>query len=51
MRYFFGPELELMFNATGFQLVKLGQFPDIEQAPIESNWNAFYVAEKIKELV
>ena len=43
-RFFFSRELELLLQITGFQLVRLGAFPDFELEPDESTWNVMVVA-------
>lgn len=47
MRYFFAPELELFLNATGFELLRLGAFPNIEDEPSEHTWNVAFVARAV----
>jgi SAM-dependent methyltransferase len=47
MRYFFPQELALFLNVTGFQLRRLGAFPEIDQEATERTWNVFAVAEAI----
>lgn len=47
MRYFFAPELELLLSAAGFELVRLGAFPDVEAEPDESTWNVALVARAV----
>lgn len=44
MRYFFAPELELFLSAAGFELVRLGAFPALENEPGEATWNVAVVA-------
>jgi SAM-dependent methyltransferase len=44
MRYFFEPELELLLADAGFTLVRLGSFPNIDEAPSERTWNVAFVA-------
>src|SRR5918911_1221855 len=44
MRYFFAPELELFLAAAGFELVRLGAFPELEDEPSEGTWNVAFVA-------
>ena len=47
MRYFFVPELELFLAAAGFELVRLGAFPELEREPSEGTWNVAFVARAI----
>ena len=47
MRYFFGPEMELLLRSGGFRLERLSQFPDLDQAPTDASWNAIAVARKL----
>lgn len=47
MRYFFPRELEYFLEKTGFQLLRMGKFPQIDEAPVESEWNFFIEAEAI----
>jgi SAM-dependent methyltransferase len=44
MRYFFAPELELFLTHAGFELVRIGGFPDFEVAPSELTWNVAFAA-------
>ena len=44
MRYFFPLELSLFLDCTGFSLVRLGAFPDIDKDPDENTWNVIAVA-------
>jgi SAM-dependent methyltransferase len=44
MRYFFAPELELFLSAAGFELVRLGAFPELDDEPSEGTWNVAFVA-------
>lgn len=44
MRFFFPLELEAMLQQTGFELVRMGAFPELERAPDESTWNVCVVA-------
>jgi SAM-dependent methyltransferase len=44
MRYFFALELELLLAAAGFELVRLGAFPRLEDEPTETTWNVALVA-------
>jgi SAM-dependent methyltransferase len=47
MRYFFAPELELLLSAAGFELVRLGAFPNIDEEPTEQTWNVALVARAV----
>jgi SAM-dependent methyltransferase len=47
MRYFFAPELELLLAGAGFELVRLGAFPNLDDEPTESTWNVALVARAI----
>jgi hypothetical protein len=47
MRYFFAPELELVLAAAGFELVRLGAFPNLDDEPTEQTWNVALVARAI----
>jgi SAM-dependent methyltransferase len=44
VRYFFGPELKLFLESTGFSPTRLGAFPDFERDPDEKSWNVLCVA-------
>jgi SAM-dependent methyltransferase len=44
VRYFFPRELELLFEASGFRLLRLGAFPDFDRNPDVTDWNALIVA-------
>ena len=44
MRYFFALELELFLEVAGFNLVRLGGFPNFPQEPAETTWNVLAVA-------
>jgi SAM-dependent methyltransferase len=44
MRYFFEPELESMLASAGFELVRFGGFPDLDEEPTEQSWNVALVA-------
>jgi SAM-dependent methyltransferase len=44
MRYFFPLELSLFLESTGFRLLHLGAFPDLDQPPDETTWNVIAVA-------
>jgi hypothetical protein len=47
MRYFFALELELLLAGAGFELVRLGAFPAIDDEPNEKTWNVALVARAI----
>ena len=47
MRYFFPLELELLLDRSGFELARLGRFPDVEADPDESSWNVAIVARAV----
>jgi SAM-dependent methyltransferase len=47
MRYFFEPELELFLSSAGFELVRCGAFPSIDDEPTEQTWNVALVARAI----
>ena len=44
MRFFFPMEIELLLDATGFDLVHIGDFEELDKAPDEETWNTFVVA-------
>jgi len=44
MRYFFAPELELLLGMEGFELVRIGAFPEFDDDPSEQTWNVAVVA-------
>jgi hypothetical protein len=44
MRFFFPRELELLLDAAGLSLLRLGAFPEFERDPDESTWNVLAVA-------
>jgi SAM-dependent methyltransferase len=44
MRYFFAQELALFLDRSGFDLLSITAFPDLERPPTEHDWNAFVVA-------
>jgi SAM-dependent methyltransferase len=44
MRYFFTLELEQYLEDSGFELVRIGAFPDFDLQPDETTWNVFTVA-------
>jgi SAM-dependent methyltransferase len=47
MRYFFAPELELLLSVAGFDLVRLGAFPNVDEEPTDQTWNAALVARAV----
>ena len=47
MRYFFGPELELLVGQAGFELLRLGSFPDFEAEATEHTWNVALAARAV----
>jgi len=47
MRYFFPQELDAMLKASGFRLLRLGAFPDIDLEPDHRTWNVMAVASAI----
>jgi SAM-dependent methyltransferase len=47
MRYFFAPELDLVLANAGFELVRLGAFPNLDDEPTEETWNVALVARAI----
>lgn len=44
VRYFFPRELELILDAAGFRLLRLGRFPEFAREPDEDSWNVLAVA-------
>ncbi|HEY2595231.1 MAG TPA: methyltransferase domain-containing protein [Chloroflexota bacterium] len=44
MRYFFEPELRAFLSAAGFELVRIGGFPYLDEEPSERTWNVAFVA-------
>jgi SAM-dependent methyltransferase len=46
MRYFFPLELELLLQQAGFELLRLGSFPELEKEPDTSTWNVCVVARR-----
>lgn len=44
MRFFFPQELMLLLQMTGFELVRFGAFPDLDQEPGDLTWNVMVVA-------
>ena len=47
MRFFFPRELELFLEITGFQLLRLGAFPEFDKEPNESTWNITVIAREV----
>lgn len=48
MRYFFAPELELLLEQAGFELIRLGAFPRFfEDEPSEETWNVAFAARAV----
>jgi len=47
MRYFFPLELELVLEDAGFELVRLGAFPDLDTDATEATWNVGVVARAV----
>jgi SAM-dependent methyltransferase len=44
MRYFFPRELELFLQCSGFELLRLGVFPEFQRDPDDTTWNVLGVA-------
>lgn len=44
MRYFFEPELQGFLSEAGFELLRIGGFPDFDEEPSERTWNVAFVA-------
>ena len=44
MRYFFADELRDFLKSAGFELLRLGAFPDVEREPAPDTWNVMAVA-------
>lgn len=44
MRFFFPRELELLLDASGFDLVRIGAFPNIAEDVNDSTWNVSVIA-------
>jgi SAM-dependent methyltransferase len=44
MRYFFEPELSLFLKDSGFELERVGAFPELDDAPSEQTWNIGFIA-------
>ena len=49
MRYFDGPELASVLGSTGFELVQLSGFPDVERGPDATTWSVLVVARRVNE--
>lgn len=47
MRYFFPGELELFLSVSGFSLVHLSAFPELDRPADESTWNVLGVARAV----
>jgi SAM-dependent methyltransferase len=47
MRYFFAPELELFLSQAGFETIRLGAFPSLDQEATEHTWNVALVARAV----
>jgi SAM-dependent methyltransferase len=47
VRYFFALELELLLAAAGFELTRLGAFPNLDDEPTENTWNVALVARAV----
>jgi len=47
VRYFFPLELELLLDWSGFKLLRLGAFDEIDRDPDETTWNALAVARAV----
>jgi hypothetical protein len=47
VRYFFPLELDLLLRTSGFELLRLGAFPEFERAPEETTWNVLTVARAV----
>lgn len=44
VRYFYPLELELLLASAGFELVRLGAFPDFAREPDDATWNVLLAA-------
>lgn len=44
VRYFFPLELDLLLESSGFELIRLGAFPEFDEDPDEKTWNVLGVA-------
>jgi SAM-dependent methyltransferase len=47
MRYFFPMEIDLLLKGTGFTVLRVGAFPDVDRDPDENTWNIVVVAQAI----
>jgi SAM-dependent methyltransferase len=47
MRYFFPLELEMFLTQSGFELLRLGEFPEIDRDPQPASWNVICVARAV----
>jgi SAM-dependent methyltransferase len=47
MRFFFPLELQLLLACSGFDLIRLGAFPDFDADPAETTWNVLGVARAV----
>lgn len=47
MRYFFEPELDLLLTGAGFELLRVGGFPNFDEPPSEQTWNVAFVAKAV----
>jgi SAM-dependent methyltransferase len=47
MRYYFGPELELLFRSAGMELQTIGRFPQFELPPSPDCWDAVAIARAV----
>jgi SAM-dependent methyltransferase len=46
MRFFFSAELEILLRSAGFELLRLGAFPEFDTDPDETTWNAVCVGRR-----
>ncbi|MBV9328767.1 MAG: class I SAM-dependent methyltransferase [Chloroflexi bacterium] len=44
VRYFFEPELQAFLASAGFELARIGGFPNLDEEPSERTWNVAFVA-------
>jgi len=47
LRYLFSKEIELILNDTGFELLKLCEFPTLNKPPSENTWNVAAIAKAV----
>ena len=47
MRYFFEPELHAFLSEAGFELLRIGAFPNLDEEPSERTWNVAFVARSV----